>query len=96
MKYKNIETGIVIDVPIFITSPYWESLEEIKTKKISKEETEIEEKIELKETKKEPETNDNLANITKRDIMQELDAFGIKYNPKSTKAELYELMRKGM
>ncbi|WP_288554150.1 hypothetical protein [uncultured Levyella sp.] len=31
--------------------------------------------------------------VTKKDIMQELDAFGVEYNPKAKKEELYQLMK---
>ncbi|MFT0190873.1 hypothetical protein ACI3E5_14695 [Candidatus Enterococcus avicola] len=36
-----------------------------------------------------------LEGITKKQIMQELNAFGIKYNPISKKQELYDLMMQG-
>ncbi len=41
------------------------------------------------------EKDDNIDGITKKEIMQELDAMGIKYNPRATKKELYDLMMQG-
>lgn len=53
------------------------------------------------EVEEEPETevvednSDEFEGITKLEIKQELDAFGIKYNQNMTKSELYALMKKG-
>lgn len=52
------------------------------------------------EEKKEPDEashNDkcDLEAVTKKEIMQELDALGVKYDKKAPKKELYDLMMKG-
>ena len=61
------------------------------------EEPEEETTVEVdEETSEEPEEEvKGLDDITKKDIMQELDAMGIEYNPKDTKPVLYDLMMKG-
>ena len=40
-------------------------------------------------------SDDGANAMTIAEIKQELDAFGIKYNPKAKKAELYALMMEG-
>lgn len=87
MIYINTVTRATIDSPTPIFGGDW-----ILKDKEEKEETvapiepveEIEEDAEVVEN--------DMGELTKADIMQELDAFGIEYNKKDTKAELYELM----
>lgn len=43
----------------------------------------------------EKEEIEGVQGVTKKEIMQELDAIGIKYNPRATKKELYDLMMQG-
>ncbi|MFL8969313.1 hypothetical protein ACKA04_04490 [Helcococcus kunzii] len=57
-------------------------------KNIEKKEVTQDKKESVKNSKKHKEKED----ITVREIKQELDAFGIKYNPKAKKDELYNLM----
>ena len=38
------------------------------------------------------EQDDMIDGVTKKEIMQELDAMGIEYNPRAKKEELYNLM----
>lgn len=40
-------------------------------------------------------SSDGIDGITVKEIKQELDAFGIKYDPRMKKQELYELMLNG-
>lgn len=93
MKYKNTRTGAVIDSPCKIAGSNWVELRE-----------EIDTDIEDIETSDETgddaedETIDEIKGfngISIKEIKQELDAFGIEYNPKAKKQELYELMIKG-
>ena len=41
------------------------------------------------------DSSDGIDGITVKEIKQELDAFGIKYDPRMKKQELYELMLNG-
>lgn len=80
MKYKNIKTGAVIDSSSAICGENWVPV--IEEKKI------VEPVIEIVENP--VKTIDEL---TKKEIMAELDSRGIEYNPRANKAELYNLMR---
>jgi hypothetical protein len=89
VKYKNTKTGAIIDSPCKIKGENWiEYVKEEPEKIIKKVETE-EEPVE-KDTE-----NEEIAGITKKEIMQELDAMGIEYNPRAKKQELYNLMFEG-
>ena len=80
-KYFNKRTGATIEVASIVSGGNW--VEVIK---------EVTEK-EIKETVE--EEKDGIDGITVKEIKQELDAFGIKYNPKAKKQELYDLMMQG-
>ncbi|KWZ93385.1 hypothetical protein HMPREF3224_01550 [Anaerococcus hydrogenalis] len=90
MKYINIKTRAIVDSPFAIYGDNWkEYTDEIIEEDIEKEEVEkIEE--EIKEEKEIEEKSSD--EITKKEIMAELDALGIEYNPKARKDELYKLM----
>lgn len=90
MKYINIKTRAIVDSPFVIYGNNWkEYTDEIIKEDIEKEEVEkIEE--EIKEEKEIEEKSSD--EITKREIMAELDALGIEYNPSAKKDELYKLM----
>jgi predicted transcriptional regulator len=102
MKYKNTKTGAIIDSPCIISGGDWINLEE-EVKEIEEFEKVgmIVEKIAevakmVEETKVEEEEEiEGIEGITVKEIKQELDAFGIKYNPRAKKQELYDLMIKG-
>lgn len=90
-KYINKKTGAIIEPPSPVNGGEWEVYSE-----------EAEEIVEVVETIKEPEAEETaedapagLEDITKDDIMQELDAMGIEYNSKLKKADLYKLMTEG-
>lgn len=87
MLYENIKTGVVINSPCLISGGDWVLQSDIKKQTESKAEEVID-----KEPEDMIEEDDNLKKLTKEDIMQELDAFGIEYDKKATKAELYDLM----
>ncbi|MDT2593656.1 hypothetical protein P7D29_01845 [Lactococcus petauri] len=103
MQYKNKKTGVVIDTPCIINGGDWVSHVE-KTKKVVEVEEVQKEQEDTKPVETEPveqevvveepeETTDNVPEeITKAQIMQELDAFGVKYNPRDKKQVLYDLM----
>lgn len=90
MKYQNIKTQVIIDVDSKIGGSNWVEVGKP---------TKIPPKIKSKKPENTP-VNDTEAdnvpnNITKDQIMKELDAFGIKYNVNDKKQVLYDLMMKG-
>lgn len=94
MKYINTKTGVIIDTPCLISGGDWiEYVREHPAEEII-EEVEVEIKEEVEEVKEEPE-EEGIDGITIKQIKQELDAFGIEYNPRAKKQELYELMMQG-
>lgn len=82
-EYINTKTGARISSPDVLYGENWQ---------VVGEEVEEVEKIEnqIKEEKDQEEKSSD--EITKREIMAELDALGIEYNPKARKDELYKLM----
>lgn len=90
MKYKNSRTGVVIDTPCFVKGGNWKAFDET-----------VEDAIPTNESEERPvesvqiddETNEsNSGGVTRKEIMQELDAMGIKYDAKAKKDDLYKLM----
>lgn len=82
-EYINTKTGSRISSPDVLYGENWQVVGE-----------EVEEKVENNSnTKKEKDQDEKSSDeITKREIMAELDALGIEYNPKARKDELYKLM----
>jgi len=105
MRYRNIKTGAILDSSCVLSGGDWVAeepskvikniedkiFEEIVIKEATKEA--IEETEETEETEVDPDGDFN--GIAVAQIKQELDAFGIKYNPKAKKQELYDLMMQG-
>lgn len=88
MKYKNTRTGVVIDTRCVVRGGEWVSLENLEvTNNQEIPEAPQEEIVEEKD-----EVIEGLESITKKQIMQELDAFGVEYDSKSNKQTLYDLM----
>lgn len=93
MKYKNTRTGVVIVTPCVVSGGNWKPIDE-ETEQVN-ESQKIEETTPVNEPEQEDAASaasDDLADITKKDIMQELDALKIKYDPRAKKQELYDLM----
>lgn len=93
MNYKNTRTGVVITTPCVVSGGNWKLIDEEQEQ--VKDAQEIEETIPVNEPEQEEAANvvsDDLANIRKEDIMQELDAMKIRYNKRDKKEVLYELM----
>lgn len=103
MRYKNLKTGAVIDSSFVISGDDWVLESEKKQMKSS----EIQEQVADKNTETKIVSNNNedekqenqeeqnagdSEEITKAQIMQELDAFGVEYNPRDKKQVLYDLM----
>lgn len=96
MNYKNTRTGVVISTPCVVSGGNWKLIDE------EQEQVNDAQEIEETTTDNEPEqeyaakvSSDDLADVTKKDIMQELDAMKIKYDPRAKKQELYDLMMQG-
>lgn len=99
MQYKNTKTGVIIDIPSVISGGDWVPYNQEPEKKLEIEEVEEnnvihqQEEVPQKNTVADEKTdNPALDDITKADIMQELDAFGVKYDKRSNKQVLYDLM----
>lgn len=100
MQYKNTKTGVTFSSPCVVSGGDWILLkDEPKTdeepKTLNEEIENNADDAEQLADEKEDEYVAGLDGITKNQIMQELDAFGIKYNPSSKKKELYDLMMQG-
>jgi len=96
MKYINKKTGAIIDSNSKLAGK-WEVYEPSKYP-VNEEKTEavIEKPVkeELEKIVEKPSTiNDGeFDNVTVADIKKELDAFGVEYNNKARKQELWDLM----
>lgn len=96
-EYKNTKTGIVIASECVIVGGDWVKIDSDVKKAIQFEDIDTREEtapenVETKEVIEEPENLDDFNGITVAQIKQELDAFGIEYDPKAKKQELYDLM----
>lgn len=96
MMYRNKRTGAFIDTDSKL-SGVWEEYIPSKEPEIIEEpknNVELETRKTEEPKKQEVKGNDrSIDDVTVKDIKQELDAFGIKYNPKANKAELWKLMK---
>lgn len=93
MKYKNTKTGAIIDSPCKISGGDWIEIKETLEKTAEENRTvEENEEVTVEVTEEKEEEIEEIDGITKKEIMQELDAFGIEYNPRAKKQELYNLM----
>ncbi len=98
MRLINERTGAVVEAPISFGGGDWVSYEESKKGKHLKSKT-VEDSspapaeqlvnILADRTDESPDTSD----LSKAEIMRELDAFGVAYNPRAKKADLYKLMQ---
>lgn len=83
-EYVNTKTGARISSPDVLYGENWQVVgEEVKEG--------VENTGEKTKTKKDQEEKSS-DEITKKEIMAELDALGIEYNPKARKDELYKLI----
>lgn len=89
MRYFNTLTKATIDTEFKISGGDWvleDELEKVVVDTVDDKQKEVEQ---VSEETTGDETYDG---ITKAQIMQELDAFGIEYDKKATKRVLYDLM----
>lgn len=99
MEYKNTKTGAIINSPCVINGGDWVTFDSTLAKKAESMVTPT--FIDAVQTdtpllSEEPqENNEAFDGITVKQIKQELDAFGIEYNPRAPKQELYDLMMQG-
>ncbi|MGX7388974.1 hypothetical protein ACWOF5_12180 [Carnobacterium divergens] len=102
MEYKNLKTGATFSSPCKISGGDWivAGMNELKETENTIEQ-EVDEQQQANQKKVESEVAENKQGdeaydgITRAQIMQELDAFGIEYDKKANKKELYELMMQG-
>ena len=95
MKYKNTKTKAVIDVPCKINGGDWIPLEKAvkeKSEEVKPVETENTKEQETEEVAAASNNSGSMDDVTKNEIMQELDSMGIKYDKNAKKAVLYKLM----
>ena len=85
MRFFNLKTGATIDLPLDHLGGEWIP----ETERAQEQTEETNQRTEYKPEREIPEQGE----ITKKDIMRELDAFGVEYNPKARKEELYQLMK---
>ena len=91
MRYFNTLTKATIDTEFKVSGGDW--VLEGDAKKQVLENDKVEAEKEPTETVAEETTGDGkYDSVTKAQIMQELDAFGIEYDKKATKRVLYDLM----
>lgn len=108
MRYKNMKTGAVVDSSFVISGDDWvleNTVIEEKTVIMNAEGTttnvetntaieaeNTENLVNHEENTQEEQNSTDQEEITKAQIMQELDAFGVEYNPRDKKQVLYDLM----
>lgn len=98
MQYKNTKTGVIFESPCVISGGDWvpynpELKKKLEIEQVSKNDNHQQEEISGKNTIADEKTdNPELKDITKADIMQELDAFGVEYDKRANKQVLYDLM----
>lgn len=91
MRYFNTLTKATIDTEFKISGGDWVLEDDAKKQVLENDKVEAEQ--EPTETVSEVTTGDEkYDSVTKAQIMQELDAFGVEYDKKATKRVLYDLM----
>lgn len=96
MEYRHKKTGFSFFSDCKIYGPDWEEVGLTNQPPKSDEVPVIEavtEDLPNEETKEViDEETDGVDGVTKKEIMQELDSMGIKFDPRTKKQELYNLM----
>ena len=93
MKYFNTLTKATIDTEFKISGGDWvleDELEKVVADIVV--DTDDDKQKEVERVSEETTGDETYDSITKAQIMQELDAFGIEYDKKATKRALYDLM----
>nr|DAF97314.1 MAG TPA: dimeris T4 recombination endonuclease VII [Siphoviridae sp. ctPJ52] len=89
MRYFNTLTKATIDTEFKISGGDWVLEDELEKVVVG---TDDDTQKEVEQVSEETTGDEKYDSITKAQIMQELDAFGIEYDKKSTKRVLYDLM----
>lgn len=96
MKYRNIRTGVVIDTPCTVSGGNWvlEDKQTDNTVIINSEEIapNVSNEVPIENEEQQEQNSTDQDEITKAQIIQELEAFGIEHNPRDKKHVLYDLM----
>ena len=93
MRYFNTLTKAAIDTDFKISGGDWVLEDELK--KVVADivaDTDEDSQKEVEQVSEETTGDEKYDSVTKAQIMQELDAFGIEYDKKATKRALYDLM----
>ena len=85
----NTKTGGVLSSSSVAMGEFWVE----KGKEITEEKNEEVTETKSDQTKNQTENQDDKSTITKKDILQELDALKIEYDSKMTKDELLKLLQ---
>lgn len=104
--YKNTKTGAIVDSSCIISGENWikvddgdeqvDVLVDIDVDHAPMDsETPYEEGKEGEDVIDDSEYDPEMEPVSKKEIMQELDAMGIKYNARASKKDLYDLMKQG-
>ena len=89
MRYFNTLTKATIDTEFKISGGDWVLEDELKKVVVD---TVDDNQKEVEQVSEETTGDEKYDSVTKAQIMQELDAFGIEYDKKATKRVLYDLM----
>ena len=104
MEYRNKKTGCKFDSNFKISGGDWELVTDQKeqtqqdttpvvpVQNISEPVTEPEPTVASEPDPNEPTGNADIDSLSKKDIIQELEAMGIDHNPRDKKQVLYDLM----
>lgn len=103
MEYQNTKTGFILATECTISGDNWVRVDQsapggqasVSAPKVEEVEQPAETPAPVVEPAKEPEVSEDMTGfdgVTRNQIMQELDAQGIKYDPKAKKQVLYDLM----
>lgn len=90
MRYRNLKTGAIFDSPCAISGGDWVAEETTIAIKVEAKHVEVKVKEKIEEI--EDTSVEGLDGVTKKEIMQELEAMGIEYDPRARKEILYNLM----
>lgn len=93
MRYFNTLTKATIDTELKISGGDWvleDGLEKVVADIVV--DTVDDKQKEVEQVSEETTGDEKYDSVTKAQIMQELDAFGIEYDKKATKRALYDLM----
>lgn len=93
MRYFNTLTKATIDTDFKISGGDWVLENELKEAVVDIQVNDADsQKVEQEQVMEEPNVDGTYDEVTKAQIMQELDAFGVEYDKRANKQALYDLM----